>query len=167
MRFAVLSSEVAARFSCHTTDERCWLEGILPRMSFWVFEAVGPFPDSARWLAIFQRYIAAYARHGLQTSACCVSSREFLSAMARKRPRSPDGNASGSPSARIATCCAVNFPIPGISHNRFNKASKSDTLSKLIRPSHTARARARSLGSSPSQSDAGRLGVGKDLRCGE
>lgn len=112
MRFAVLSSEVAARFSCHTTNERCWLEGILARASFWVLEAVGLFPRSARWLAILLRYIAAYARHGLQTSACCVSSRESLSAMDRKRPRSPDGNASGSPSARIATYCVVHFSNP-------------------------------------------------------
>jgi hypothetical protein len=89
-------------------------------------------------LAIFQRYMAAYARHGRQASARCSSSRELSNFRACRRPRSPVGNASGSPRARIATYCAVHFPMPGISQSRVRKASESAILSKLICPLQTA-----------------------------
>src|ERR1700727_2028173 len=91
----------------------------------------------------FHRYIAAYARHGLQASARSSRSRALFNPTARSRPRSLDGNASGSPSARIAMYCAVQLPIPGISQRRAKNASQSTIPSKLIRPSHTARARPR------------------------
>ena len=54
-----------------------------------------------------------------------------------------EGNASGSLNARMATYCAVHFPIPGTSHRRARKTSESTTPSKLIFPSETARASAR------------------------
>ena len=51
------------------------------------------------------------------TSACATSARSVIRppsvAAARCKIRSPAGNASGSPSARIATYCAVHGPIPG------------------------------------------------------
>jgi hypothetical protein len=71
------------------------------------------------------------------------------------------------PSARIATYSAVHFLIPGISHNRFNKASESATFETDSSITHSPRESSDGLGSSPSQSDAGKLGVGKDLKCGE
>jgi hypothetical protein len=128
---------------CYTTNERGCSEVVFFRALSRLLEEINRFSRNVRWLAILQRYIAAYARHGLQASAWCSSSRELPSAMARKSPKSLEGNASGSPSARIATYCAVHFPMPGISHNRSKKASESITPSKRIRPSRTARARAR------------------------
>ena len=88
------------------------------------------------WLpAVVQRYMAAYARQGRHASARRSSSRMLFRAKARSRPRSPDGNASGSPSARIATYCAVHFPMPGISHMRARKSRHRTIPSKRIRPS--------------------------------
>ena len=92
---------------------------------------------------ILHKYIAAYARHGRHGFARCSSSRELSIDNARSNPRSLDGNASGSPSARIATYCAVHLPIPGISHRRRRNSSESTTPSNLIFPLLTARASAR------------------------
>src|SRR5678816_573689 len=63
------------------------------------------------------RYMTAYARHGRQASASVAAS--FVATgpcplpSAARTPRSPAGNASGSPSARIATYSAVHGPMPG------------------------------------------------------
>ena len=45
--------------------------------------------------------------------------------IARKSPRSLEGKASGSPSALIATYCAVHFPMPEISQSRVSNNSES------------------------------------------
>ena len=52
------------------------------------------------------------------------------------RLKSPDGKASGSPSARIAMYCAVHLPIPGISHKlSMTIVRQFIKLSKRISPS--------------------------------
>ena len=124
-------------------DESRSRRSLLRGVSVWAGEDNSSARPFARRLAILQRYIAAYARHGLQALARCSKSRGVLEAVACRSPRSAEGNASGSPSARMATYCAVHFPMPGISQSRFRKASESTIPSKLIRPSQTARARVR------------------------
>ncbi len=52
----------------------------------------------------------------------------------RRSTTSPDGNASGCRSARIAIYCAVHSPMPGIAAN----AASVDGLSKSNERSHTA-----------------------------
>ena len=132
------------------------------------------FSRGKRWLAILQRYMAAYARQGLHDSARCSSSREVVKSKAHRRPRSVDGKASGSPRARMATYCAVHVPIPGISHRLLRNASVSTTPSKLILPVQTARAKARMVSArppvrpmSPSFAAARTSGVGETGRVPE
>src|SRR5580765_4643504 len=76
-----------------------------------------PFTTLFSPAAILHKYIAAYARHGRQGSARDSSSRGLVTPEARSSPRSLDGNASGSPRARIAMYCAVHAPIPGTSQS--------------------------------------------------
>src|SRR4029077_17513917 len=103
-------------------------------------------PDTLNTL---HKYIAAYARQGLQASARCSNSRALPRESARSNPRSLDGNASGSPRARIATYCAVHLPMPGISQRRVRNTSLSITPSNLILPEQTARASARMVSARP------------------
>ncbi len=96
--------------------------------------------------------MAAYARHGRQPTARFSSSRELRSLAARSKPRSPAGNASGSPKARMETYCAVQAPIPGRSQKRPRNSSTFTTPVNAILPLQTACAkermqRARALGS--------------------
>ncbi len=96
----------------HTTTETFWGEVIPSTVGLWVLEQTNLLPRTLDSLAMFQRYIAAYARHGRQASARRSSSLELTTPEVRRSPRSPDGKASGSPSARMATYCAVHFPMP-------------------------------------------------------
>src|ERR1700691_5948809 len=50
----------------YTTNERDWSEVVFFRAPSSPLEEINLFPRNVRWLAILQRYIAAYARHGLQ-----------------------------------------------------------------------------------------------------
>ena len=91
--------------------------------------------------------MTAYARHGRQASDRRSSARALRSPAIRRSTRSPLGNASGSPSARIATYSAVPRPDPGT-------ASSAATVALTIRvagvrgPSrHSATARAQRSGS--------------------
>src|SRR5207248_7307764 len=71
-----------------------------------------------------QMAAAAYARQGRQRSARSRSA-DGASSSAWQRPRSADGNASGSPSALKAITCAVQSPIPGISQRAEVTVSRS------------------------------------------
>jgi hypothetical protein len=66
--------------------------------------------------AVPHKYTFAYDRQGRHDSARRSSSDALLIPKVRCRLKSPDGNASGSPSARIAMYCVVHLPIPGIAH---------------------------------------------------
>ena len=57
--------------------------------------------------------MTAYARQGRQACDRRSSSAVVVLPVIRRRTRSPVGNASGSPSARIATYEAVHGPMPG------------------------------------------------------
>ncbi len=61
----------------------------------------------------------------------------------RRSTRSPRGNASGSPSARIAMYCAVQSPIPGIAVSAVTVSAASADAPNRIAPLETARASAR------------------------
>ena len=62
--------------------------------------------------ALHHRCMAAYARQGRNRVGPHATAWASPPSAWRK-PRSPDGNASRSPAARIATYCAVHAPTPG------------------------------------------------------
>ena len=117
--------------------------------------------------------MAAYARQGRHGSARRESASGdglwFFTAIARIRPRSAAGNASGSRKARIAMYCAVHGPMPGsaqqLRHGLVEVDRRDEQPRRPRRPPRRARSasrRARRVRPMPVRSAfASVAGVGK------
>ena len=107
----------------------------------WGQHSPGPAPDrprTPRGAARRRRATAASARRG-RAAARAVGRRPSPSAIARSRPTSAAGKASGSRISRMAMYCAVHSPMPGrarsvrMASSRLRRGPKMSASSRTVR----------------------------------